>query len=409
MFACIALVGCLRDPQFRGASDGGTDADTDASTEPPLPEVRAEMSGMGARVFGPHYRMRFNVDADAMGEPPEIRMPDSLTIEGVEVLENEQANCAHEDLVGLAQFPGPPISAQSKLAGVTSSTATIDLPGPAVARVTVQFDAALDCMAGTSQRTGSSQFTFFPDGKIVRLDRFVGAAGALTQPCACNLTSAAFIHTSFWTFERADFPSPLTRNNGPDIAVTAGSINNFERACIRGPRRQLAVAYPDTMTRISIPPAGENFAFVYQFPNVPAGDPFDFVAASALFVSNSMSDDCTQPMERAERFRDPRTLLVDGQGKREFSDTGVYSDTATTGVPVIAANGVTLAAAGDPLPFGFAVWLDFDLDVAGLALTRTPALAEPWFTVQQVAPDEWMIFFTQGLAEGEQIQIAVAP
>src|SRR5689334_10774446 len=115
--------------------------------------------------------------------------------------------CNHESLVGAGMYPVT-LAVGGRAAAETPdqhSYAFLNMTGPAVAKVTV--DTVLGYTCGHPDRFSvQSAFTFFPDGRIVRVDTLTSSAQALTPAvCGCGPTNTGrngtdYYMTSWWAF-----------------------------------------------------------------------------------------------------------------------------------------------------------------------------------------------------------------
>src|SRR5262249_55699510 len=136
------------------------------SIPPYQPEVAVSYSAAsatsGAAVTGPGFKLQF-AGGDA------FHFPEALFIDGTNVLGRDPApGCFDEDEAGVLIAPTPRISAHGSAMHVINRLSPT-LLGPAVVQVTLEWTTRFTC---SSARTpgGTSTFTAFPDGRIVRHD-----------------------------------------------------------------------------------------------------------------------------------------------------------------------------------------------------------------------------------------------
>src|SRR5439155_820438 len=118
--------------------------------------------------------------------------------------------CPNESLVGIAIYPAGNASAdpQDQPFG-RGGDIQVEAEGPFVAKVLVTFELQFTCFTDMQVMTGSSGFTLFPSGRIVRHD-FDITPGQTTYPdrlgtCGCSTFTAgehpSYFFTSYWAFD----------------------------------------------------------------------------------------------------------------------------------------------------------------------------------------------------------------
>ncbi|MEO8698544.1 MAG: hypothetical protein ABI867_00840 [Kofleriaceae bacterium] len=214
LVALIALTGCLREPVFQGNRDGGSDAaDTgDADTGIPPTGVTATAQAGRLVVAGPFYQMQFSASG--------ARYPESLSVAGsANALAVADSPCGIGSGVGISAAPGFALDGDRG----SANEPTIEYAGPAVVKVTMAWTQQFTCGAATNTPTGTSTFTFFPSGQIVRHDSIAFAGENVTPSCPCD-SLGTFLVNSHWTFHRSELPiEPPPPAAGIEVPSESGS------------------------------------------------------------------------------------------------------------------------------------------------------------------------------------------
>jgi hypothetical protein len=308
------------------------------------------------------------------------RMPQSLSIDGVNRLAEGQ--CPNEGGIGIAVYPAL-LAAAPMLGGetTTTSTLTFDMTGPAVARATVEWTAPFTCNLAQRQAKGTSTFTIFPNGRIVRHDVTTPAAVALsvdTNPCGCSAESNFYL-TSYWAF------AP-TQNVNPDGSpFTDGGVGG----CAVYNNHMIAVAWPDSHTRVITDNNVSAFTYEWVTDSMTLS-PDERELVSAILLSKE-----TTPAKCADALADLDDFPITVAGSSIVTDdNGIYIDTRqhTDRVEISAPRKV---------PHGFAI----ALDVGGFGeITRTPQTDGVWYSAQR-DNDRTVFWFRDELNVGEKITI----
>src|SRR5262249_19773832 len=123
------------------------------------------------------------------------KMPQNLSIDGVNRL--AEGRGPNEGGIGIAGYPALLAAAPMRGGDTTaSSMLTVDMAGPAVARVKVDWTAPFPCNLAQHQAKGTSTFTIFPNGRIVRHDVTTPTTEALSvdaNPCGCSAESNFYL------------------------------------------------------------------------------------------------------------------------------------------------------------------------------------------------------------------------
>ncbi|HEX7701237.1 MAG TPA: hypothetical protein VF403_10955, partial [Kofleriaceae bacterium] len=144
------------------------------------------------------------------------KLPIYLTANGEDYLGTSTA-CAADSGVGFTIAPALTVAGGSPAS--TSMLTVID-PGPGVVKVRVAFNSAYSCPTATAI-IGTSDFTIFPSGRIVREDSVTPTTQELTPSATCGCASAQqnFTFSSAWTFDGAGATQVQEDNSAvaPDV------------------------------------------------------------------------------------------------------------------------------------------------------------------------------------------------
>ncbi|TMQ03095.1 MAG: hypothetical protein E6J90_42630 [Deltaproteobacteria bacterium] len=414
--AGVAAAACLSLPPYRGE---------------PLMSYQDKDEDGGATITGSGFVLHF---ASGSG----FHLPDSLKVGDAEVMGHVgsdsinpmTSSCDSESETGIKLAPTPRISPDS-IAPATQTRLTAVLSGPVVVQVRIDWATHFMC-APLAVPGGTSTFTVFPEGRIVRHDKLNDP----TQPvsvdgCACPGSryevGGTFYVSSFWTFAQAQFGSL----NGVDLGASGGSDDMLQPVASKD-RYTVDAQYPvvcfdakDSARQVAsawdLPPeVNGQRASTFLFGTTPlVGHRIDKPFGSnmldlpwdihgAVFLEHA---GCAAAAKRAHEYLEPSPLridegnpikpsLLDGMYGGERGDGGrgidLGSDRATLSPPP-----------GGTVPGPFAVWLTFksSIDVPRATLqggTSTPG----WYEPQRVDGRNWILWFRDPLMAGQMIAIA---
>lgn len=312
-----------------------------------------------------------------------VRTPESILVAGKEILRG--GTCPFEGGVGITVYPALTASAPA-LGGVDATgSLTVDWAGPVIGRVTVAWrSATYTCNARSQQAGGTSTFTMFPNGRIVRHDVATPSTTAITNDsndCGCY-NDNLYNFSSFWNFQRAS-----------QTVLPDGS------AWIDGTSELACAVYPDHTIGIGFSDAGHarvfpdnSTAFVYDWAHEAttlAPDERETTTAIVLSTASQAS----QCGEVTADLADP-PISIGGIGGITSDASGVYPGPA-------GLTGSYEITAPVALPRGFAVSLALGA-IPGVA--RTPAVAGDWYAAQ-IEGDRVLLWFRDGLAATDKITI----
>src|SRR6185503_12262756 len=285
-------------------------------------------SGEGAAVIGPGFDFRFASDSA-------FHFPDGLTIDNVNVLGHDvAAGCFNEDEVGILIAPTPRISAHGG-AGPLANRLKATLGGPAVVQVILDWSTQFMCNS-TRLPSGTTMFTVFPDGRIVRYDEITDPSQAeiSANDCACDKSvtgSDAFTLSTYWTLTRKGFTDLVTNRGRESIPFPNGdAASNESIACLAGARTQIALAWSDpTSTSVK----GGNNLIILDRDWLYRGSMLGSYAlsnSSALFIEHH---GCDAALMRASHYVAATQLLINREVVEPSQRDGIYGSVGNDGQP----------------------------------------------------------------------------
>jgi hypothetical protein len=330
-------------------------------------------------------------------------------------------------------MPAPPVSGDPETGGpsVMASQLQATLSGPAVVQVrldwTTRFDFTSRPMCSPNPNHtpgGSSIFTMFPDGRIVRHDHLFDTnpnmERIVADQCTCPdpaLAPEEFNLSSYWAFARDLFPMQvgLPDPSDPSVhddlgAVPNAIITHYNTICLGSTSGTYQIG-----SVWDVPPGAGPAAFGYdavvshdvQKPPTQTLD-FSWDAHGALFIDPG---DCTAVFKRAIDYSQQQSKLsVNGTTYTASLLDGMFGgdpgDGTEPGIEVPDAS-TTLSlpdALSPPFLGQFVVRLKFHRAVVVPTATRTGATGT-WYVPQRVRDDDWIIWFKDPLQTGETIVV----
>lgn len=378
------------------------------SVPPYEPKTRVSYTeaGTGAIVAGTDpgndFALRF---ADGDG----FHFPDALMIDGVDVMGHDPVQgCYREDETGLLIAPAPRISAHGPAEPVKSGLTPV-LHGPAVVQVKVDWTTKLTC-DNIHNPGGTSTFTVFLDGRIVRHDTIDDPDKSMLSPvsCACEPPPSdperLFNISTYWTLARAglsdlhlpdEAPQPL-----PDPA--SGGFSNKLVSCVNGGGYQVAFAWSDVRdTSIRTTDALISFGRTVA---VGATDLVGFSTkeSSAIFIEHGS---CATALARADEHTDPSSLTINKVSTKPAARDGIYGGDGGVVEPGIELEEDRAELSG-LVPDSFAVWLRFSRSVDAVRATLEGGDAKgEWYLPQRVDDRSWILWFREPLLIDQKITI----
>lgn len=368
-----------------------------ANTPPALfnePVIRVtEVETEGVRVFAPTFELDFAAS--------NLRLPEHLIVNHVDVLGADDP-CAGESRVGLAVTPAIQASAGGS-AG--RSVSTVLARGPAMAKVSVSYEISYTC-PGSERMTGTTEFTIFPSGRIIREDIQVSPSSdtlTITGRCGCrsetDVSPKEFVFSSYWAFD----PTGATQVDNNGNAVDKIAADQLYRACTKYNQHAIGVAWlvEDMVPKPSARFHGHRTAsHRLDFP--PSVSDRMMLAPDRKSVRSAIQISVA-PLAQGSDCEAVLAALADVPltiGSTVFEKTshdGIYRDDAIHNTPFDVV-------AGDvAVPAGFAI--SVDLGGANHAAISHDQAGSPVATVQRELGNRFVIVFRDGLAPGERLTI----
>lgn len=320
--------------------------------------------------------MQFSIEFGDHG----VRMPQSLFLDGIDRLGTE--DCPFASGVGISVFPALTAAAPLRHGADATGDLTVVWPGPAIARLEVTWTSAYTCTGAPQQADGTSRFTIFPNGRIVRFDVASSSTTTLVNDggaCGCGAASNITFAT-FWTFTH----TPVVGGDG------APWSDGSSAGCAIFPDHTIGVAWPDGSTNLFDTTAASSVVYNWA-ADVTMLAPMQQHVTSAIMLSNQTgAARCGDVLAELDDF----PITVAG-GMVVTDENGVYIDsrTHTDRVDITTTKMV---------PHGFAVSLDIG-EVASVSRTP-PAPDAGWFAVQPDGP-RTVFWFRDGLAPDQTITV----
>jgi hypothetical protein len=320
---------------------------------------------------------------------------------------NPAASCFKESEIGVLIAPIARVSATGGAMPVGSRLVT-PLRGPAVVQAKIEWESRFTCAQTARNAGGTSTFTVFPDGRIVRHDAFDVPAGTPVAPslCACEPPQQSedglFNVSTFWTLARDPFTGFYLP--GDDVAKPlpppGDQIGNQPRSCLDAGAYQVAFAWP-VVENTTIRGTGPLLSFGrYLDLGLTELGAYNKENSSAFFIGRT---GCEAALTRASEHLAKTPVTVDGTARMPSLRDGLYGSDVVDGQPGIPLGGDRVDIVG-PAPRGFAVWLRFPRAVDAVRARRGTSKV-PGYLPQQVDGQSWIVYFPEPLADGETITI----
>jgi hypothetical protein len=320
-----------------------------------------------------------------------VRLPEKLETTGASQHGNVLGTdfCPTESLMGAAIYPGATaIGGQSLMANGETGTSehTLYLGGPAVVRIGTTYRVPYSC--GAAQHlTGEQTLTFFPDGRIFRLDKVTSSDSPLpatNMTCGCaNMSTPDFYFTLFYAFASdAMIVDAMNR---------ATQQTDQTEVCAQWNDLTIGLRWLDASTTRITPNNAPSFVHDMMFGN---NAPFPVVSdalhkSTMMITSGSPHPSCGDVLAQI-----PQPALTVNGKSISVDDGGVYS---------VADDSSTFTISATKVVPPFAV----SLKLGGHAkITSNVAHPDGWYMVQ-VEPDlgVTLVWFAAGLAASETITV----
>jgi hypothetical protein len=404
--ACaIAATGCVKYEKFSFRDAGAEELGSGARAYKTGSHVTAEVPGL--------YKLEFG-DAG-------YHFPDALAIGSTQVLSPTMPSCSLELGTGVSFYPAGMFTAVDQMElSQTKQGIAIDVPGPGVAKVALDWEAAFGKAGCTGSPSGRSTFTFFPDGRIQRMDVTALSNPVTTANCSCT-SDSQWENATYYAFQEA----MVSGLNGV-VRPTGDGDSSFstDTICFRNPTTespyQIAIDYKVVRFK-RMRKVGSNLAVIGDM--IDQGlDPLDAAGDASTVMLIDSDSNCTELDARITPYKEDRRLQVDGTDEGIGMD-GIYGGEhdgalGRRGVYIPGTSGTTVTLrrgnTGD-VP-AFAVRLDL-VDFAGIASVSRDWASDvaEWYTKQEVLTPTgdptgiWLLWFPEGLTGTRTITIEAMP
>lgn len=356
LLAGIGFAGCLRQPVFHVDKDAGGDGDGDGGVPPP--GMATTVQAGAVIVTGPFYEMRFSAQG--------TRYPESLSIRS-----STNVFAIGDSLCGTAGGTGVAVSPAFTLNGDIGRAAepAIEYSGGAVAKVVVSWSNPFTCSGFTNSPIGTSTFTFFPSGQIIR-DDSIAFTGANVLPAGCTCAdSAQFLVNSYWVFHRPElplFPEPAIA--GSDIPTVLNSV----QVCAATTEHSILLGFPGTSAPatshmvLTDGTGGAGYALASEI--IPPADTIATVQGriTTQMLLDPEGEHCLELSDHMLVLRNPTFRVsateVGGGNEKLFmisSRDGIYGGDAADVEPVADTIELRASATTQTIPPPFAIKLTF--------------------------------------------------
>jgi len=334
-----------------------------------------------------------------------FHFPDSLKLGGVEVMAHDLAQgCSEEDEVGVRLTPSARVSAHGE-AQIARNTLTAVLPGPAIVQMRLEWATQFKCDS-TRSPGGTSTFTVFPDGRILRHDVLADTFSTPISASQCTCRDPGFFNLgTFWTLARAAFlnlylPFPTE----PQVLPGSDELipGNQYVGCLEGDGYRATVVWRDEVST-GLFGTGDLIGFSHNLgPDQSQLGSYSLLDDSALLLGTKT---CAEGLTLAEEYRDlsKAKLSIDGIPTEPSAIDGIYGGDNGNGQTGILLSKPQMVLTG-PTPRGFAVWLNFSRKVEA-PRARSSRRTGAWYMPQKVDEQSWIVWFPEPLGNSETITI----
>lgn len=400
----LAATGCLQIAEFKppGPGDAGGDSGVDGNPATPPTGVTAQKSDGVIVMTGAFYELVFSSGGAGF--------PSSLRIAGQQNLLQPTAECEQSGM-GIQVDPAFVVDATRG-----SGTAEIVYAGGAVAQVRVPWTHVWQCDGATNTASGTSTFTGYPDGRIVRHDQmaFAGSDTVMTTNCTCNpghdITS--FSIRSYATLRDDGFPLEPPPPTGTGAVVQP--IGTSYQVCASGTKHSFLYGFEGAsarLRRVQGSPNGIGHGLSYELfvqgfiSSTSGGD----LALGTMLLSPTPAT-CPALTDRMLALRDDIAIRVTHP---EVPSTLVmFEASPVSGIYESMVAGASVpdrveirAAIGKTVPAAFVIALRF----AGPRTKVTTSLPVSKVLVSKPSPDVALIFVTESLSDTTPISVTAEP
>jgi hypothetical protein len=324
-----------------------------------------------------------------------VRLPISL-VHGTEVFGTN--TCPSPSRAGVSIEPFATAVGGEPAVGSAVNTYALALRGPAVVQVAVGYEVPYDCDGKQSLR-GTSTFTLFPSGRIVRNDAVRASTGLniadATACAACDgIPRQAALH-AFWALDA----KAGERFEVTDTAIARNTTASIPFSCAKYLTHTAAISWSGDLgtapARTSDTPS--TFVYAYDFFTKSSTVPQAEQTARSTMLVAPNEQMCADMFTRLQL---PATIVVD--------DGGVTTDARLDAFEIYRADGTHRGRielrppAGEAVPDGFAI----DLDIGSIEHLRVERRSnEPIASTVQREGARSIIWIEDGIAAGDAIII----
>ena len=355
----------------------------------------------GGTAAGVGFALRFS-------DGPGLHFPDGLLIDGTDVMGRDASQtCFDEDEIGFRIVPTARISATGAAPAVKNLLVPV-LRGPGVVQTRLEWATQFKCN-GSRAPGGTSTYTMFPDGRIVRFDTLADAVPTEIVPSGCECEppirseDQLFTISTYWTLARDRFTTLHDPDPGllPDDGVEGTA--NLATPCIEASSFQVAFAWPDSMqARILGRPDLIEFGRDLGDRGAPRLNDFSFENSSAIFIERG---GCEAAVKRAKEHSEPSSLTINqGAPMKPSIRDGIYGgDPGAGGLPGIdLPDGI--ATLEGVVNSSFAVWLRFPGSTDAIRATLESKTGA-WYLPQRVDDRTWIVWFRDPITQNQKIVV----
>ena len=333
------------------------------------------------QVYGAGFTLKFS--------PTGVRLPISLVHGETEVFAS--ASCPSPSLVGASIEPFETAVGGHAPPGLDAAQnfQVVTMQGPAVVQIDVVYEVPYSCN-GPQSLAGTSTFTVFPSGRIVRTDLVKASTGQpITDAVMCSKTCDGMQREAslavFWAFAAGG-----ERFDPTDASIRIGDTVPAQFSCAQYPTHTVAIGWgADARTSQS---AGGPITYAHDFFALSPT-----VTQEPLFTTSTVvvAPDRVGCAEMQETVQLPVQLAI-GDSPLFIDGFGIYRDDETSH----EGRSEIEALAGEAIHDGFAVALDLG-SPNHLSITRRSG--DPIEYLVQPDGGRTIIWIEHGLAEGDAV------
>lgn len=409
ILAAASVTACVKVPDFQYRDGGTSDGDDAAMDDGGTTEGGAridEVSGAVIASVPGLYEMGFST----LG----YHFPYTFRIGDTFVQGAGGTACTQEQGTGVAYYPAYNFHGADTGDLDTDDRITVDVAGPPIAKVRLDWAASLASPC-SAQPSGRTTFTFFPDGRITRMDVARMATATSSADCSCA-GAANWIVTSYTSFSTG-VTSTITNasiptQNGQSIPATGRPI------CLRGfgDAWYLAMGWYALSGGVRTRRVVDSVVVVADLLNsspssIGPGPVAD--AVTTMWVGTGPTASCGDLINDVMPYENNPSLEVDngtGAVTIGMAQDGIYGgETSQDPDPGYdPGTTFTLRSPGTSTVPAFAFWLDTGGKTV-TSITRTPvSTTTPWYVDQPLTiANHRLLWFPDGLGPDDEITVVM--